>query len=56
MTRSHAREIAVHMIFSLSFGDLKAEELLEQQLNPERFRELAADMPLYSQYPNDKQE
>lgn len=56
MTRSHAREIAVHMIFSLSFGDLKAEELLEQQLNPERFEELAADMPLYSQYPNDKQE
>ena len=56
MTRSHAREIAVHMIFSLSFGDLKAEELLEQQLNPARFQELAADMPLYSQYPNDKQE
>ena len=56
MTRSHAREIAIHMIFSLSFGNMKAEELLEQQLNRERFEELAADMPLYGMYPNDKQE
>lgn len=56
MTRSHAREIAVHMIFALSFGDFEAEELLQQQLNQERFQELEADMPLYSQYPNEKQE
>lgn len=55
MTRSHAREIAVHMIFALSFGDFDAEELLEQQMNHERFEELAPDMPLYSQYPNEKQ-
>ena len=56
MTRSHAREIAVHMIFSLSFGNMKAEELLEQQLNRERFEELSVDMPLYGMYPNEKQE
>lgn len=56
MTRSHAREIAVHMIFALSFGDFEAEELIQQQLNQERFQELEADMPLYSQYPNEKQE
>lgn len=56
MTRSHAREIAVHMIFALSFGDFEAEELIQQQLDPERFKELAPDMPLYSQYPNEKQE
>ena len=56
MTRSHAREIAVHMIFALSFGDFDAEELLAQQMNHERFEELAPDMPLYSQYPNEKQE
>ena len=55
MTRSHAREIAVHMIFALSFGDFEAEELLAQQMNHERFEELAPDMPLYSQYPNEKQ-
>lgn len=56
MTRSHAREIAVHMIFALSFGDFEAEELIAQQLSQERFQELAPDMPLYSQYPNEKQE
>ena len=56
MTRSHAREIAIHMIFSLSFGNMKAEELLEQQLNRERFEELSVDMPLYGMYPNEKQE
>ena len=55
MTRSHAREIAVHMIFALSFGDFEAEELLTQQMNQERFEELAPDMPLYSQFPNEKQ-
>ena len=55
MTRSHAREIAVHMIFALSFGDFDAEELLAQQMNHERFEELAPDMPLYGQYPNEKQ-
>jgi len=56
MTRSHAREIAMHMVFSLSFGDLNAEELIAQQLNHERFEELSADMPLYGMYPNEKQE
>ena len=56
MTRSHAREIAIHMIFALSFGDFEAEELIQQQMNQERFKELAPDMPLYSQYPNEKQE
>ena len=56
MTRSHAREIAIHMIFALSFGDFEAEELIAQQMNQERFKELAPDMPLYSQYPNEKQE
>lgn len=56
MTRNTARELAVHMIFSLSFGNISAEELLAQQLNRERFAELASDMPLYTQYPNEKQE
>ena len=55
MTRSNAREIAVQMIFSLSFGNENASDLLEQQLTQERFAELAAEMPLYAQYPNEKQ-
>jgi len=56
MTRSNAREIAVQMIFSLGFSNLKAEELLDSQLTQERFKELAEEMPLYAQYPNEKQE
>jgi len=56
MTRSNAREIAVQMVFSLSFGDFSANELLDNRLNPERFAELAAEMPLYEQYPDEVQE
>lgn len=44
------------MIFSLSFGNQSAQELLDSQLTHERFRELAEDMPLYARYPNEKQE
>jgi len=56
MTRSNAREIAVQVIFSLGFGNISAQEALESQLNPERFQELAAEMPLYAEYPDSKQE
>lgn len=56
MTRSNAREIAVQMIFSLSFGNLSADELLSSQLTRPRFQELAEEMPLYTQFPNEKQE
>lgn len=56
MTRSNAREIAVHLIYELSFGDGNAQELLDSQLTPERFRELSEEMPLYAQFPNEKQE
>ena len=56
MTRGVAREIAVHMIFSLSFGALSGQEVLDSQLTQERFQELAEELPLYAQYPNEKQE
>lgn len=56
MTRSNAREIAVQMIFSLGFGNISAEEALDNQLNPERFQELVAEMPLYAEYPDSTQE
>lgn len=55
MTRNNAREIAVQMIFSLSFGNASADEVLESQMTPERFAELAEEFPLYSQFPNEKQ-
>ena len=56
MTRSNAREIAVHLIFSLGFGSQSDQELLDSELTHERFQELAEDLPLYAQYPNEKQE
>ena len=56
MTRSNAREIAVQLVFSLSFDNVDVKELLEEQLTPERFQELAEEIPLYAQFPNEKQE
>lgn len=55
MTRSNAREIAVQMIFSLGFREDRAEDVLNAQLTPERFAELAEEMPIYAQFPNEKQ-
>ena len=56
MTRSNAREIAVKLIFSLGFGNLSAEEVLDSQLTTERFAELAEENALYAQFPNEKQQ
>ena len=56
MTRNHAREIAVHLVFSLNFADRSADEVLESELNRERFAALGQESPLYVQYPNEKQE
>ena len=56
MTRSNAREIAVQLIVSLGFGNLSAQEVLDSQLTPERFAELAEENALYAQFPNEKQQ
>ena len=55
MTRNNAREIAVHLVFSLEFGARSADEVLEGELNRERFAALGQESPLYAQYPNEKQ-
>lgn len=55
MTRNNAREIAVHLVFSLNFADRSADEVLESELNRERFAALGQESPLYVQYPNEKQ-
>lgn len=56
MTRSNAREIAVHIIYSLGFGNQSAEEALQDQLTTEHFQELAEEMELYAKFPDEKQE
>ena len=55
MTRSNAREVAVHMIYELGFGSRSAEELLEHEMTQERFAQLGEEEPLYAQFPNEKQ-
>lgn len=55
MTRSNAREIAVHFAFELGFSSLTADELLEQNLTPESFALLGVEEPLYAEFPNAKQ-
>lgn len=56
MTRSTAREIAVHLTFELAFSQIKAEDLLEKELNEEAFAARAAEEPLYAEYPDPEQE
>lgn len=56
MTRSSAREIAVHITFALGFDTRSAQEVLDAELTRERFQELAEELPLYEQFPNEKQE
>ena len=56
MTRSTAREIAVHLAFELAFSDIKVDELLERELNADAFAARAADEPLYAEYPDEEQE
>lgn len=55
MTRSNAREIAVHLSYSLGFSNQSAQELLETSLNRENFEELKDEAALYSEFPNEKQ-
>lgn len=55
MTRSTAREIAVHLSFALGFGDQTAGELLALALTRENFEQLKNEEALYSEFPNEKQ-
>ncbi len=50
MTRTVAREIAVHFAYELGFTPLSAVELLKDQLNPENFEILAKDEEIYQEY------
>lgn len=56
MTRSNAREIAVHFVYALGFGNENADQVLEACLNREHFAQVAEELPLYSQFPNEKQQ
>ena len=55
MTRSNAREIAVHFIFELSFTNDRADTLLEEALKRSVFELLGQEEPLYAEFPNARQ-
>lgn len=55
MTRSNAREIAVQLAFELGFSNLTADQLLERELERERFVLMEEEQPLYQEFPNKKQ-
>lgn len=55
MTRSNARELAVHFVFELGFSGQSADELLAESLTRTVFERIGQEEPLYSQFPNVEQ-
>lgn len=55
MTRTTAREIAVHLAYELGFTNLSARELLDDQVTVENFAQLAKDEPIYKEFPDEEQ-
>ncbi len=53
MTRTAAREIAMHFSFSVPYTDMSARELLEQRFSPDYYPTLAQEYELYAQYPEE---
>lgn len=55
MTRSNARELAVHFVFELGFTGQSADELLAEALTRPVFERIGREEPLYAQFPNVEQ-
>ena len=55
MTRTTAREIAVHLAYELGYSDRSAEAFLEEKLCPEYFASMADTVDLYAEYPDETQ-
>ena len=55
MTRTAAREIAVHFTFELGFTGQTAEALLAQAMNRTTFASIGEEEPLYAPFPTVKQ-
>jgi len=55
MTRSAAREIAVHFVFELGFSRQSPDALLQQMLNRPAFQLIGQEEPLYAEFPNAEQ-
>ena len=55
MTRTVAREIAVHLAYELGYSDCSVEEFLEHKLSQEYFASMAEADELYKEYPDQEQ-
>ncbi len=55
MTRSSAREIAIHCSYSFGFSQLSAEAFLAERMDKESFSRWSEENSLYREYPNEKQ-
>ena len=55
MTRSNARELAVHFVFEMGFSGQGAEELLTEALRRPVFELIGQEEPLYAEFPNVEQ-
>ena len=55
MTRTAAREIAVHFVFELGFTGQTPEDLLSQALTRQTFGAIGEEEPLYAEFPNAQQ-
>ena len=55
MTRTTAREIAVHLAYELGYSDCSAEEFLEHKLSQAYFASMAEADELYKEYPDPEQ-
>lgn len=54
MTRSDARELAVHLIYELDFNDETPEEAINRRLDKDYYKGLAEENKLYEERPSAK--
>ena len=52
MTRSNARELAVHFVFELGFSKESADQLLAEAMRRPVFELIGKEEPLYAEFPN----
>ena len=55
MTRTTAREIAVHLAYELGYSDCSVEEFLEKKLTEEYFASMSEAEELYQEFPDEVQ-
>ena len=52
MTRANARELAIHLIYSISFTDDEPESVISQRLNKNYYGQLAEENQVYTERPS----